>query len=97
VELYMHLAARYVTEFERKWTGDCMPADEPLLGSPDLQSLADLGNAVSVVKGMRWITVGPRLLATMATAALVPLAPLLLFQYPIAELTQKFFSRLIGL
>jgi hypothetical protein len=94
--LYMDLAARYVTEFEAKWTGDRIPADEPLLGSPDLQSLADLGNAISIVKGMRWIPAGPRLLAMMATAALVPLAPLLLFQYPIAELSQKFFSRLIG-
>jgi len=32
----------------------------------------------------------------MTLAAIVPLAPLLLFQYPIAELTQKFFSRLVG-
>jgi hypothetical protein len=30
-------------------------------------------------------------------AAVVPLAPLLLFQYPIAELAQKFLSRLLGL
>jgi hypothetical protein len=32
-----------------------------------------------------------------ALAAIVPFAPLLLFQYPIAELAQKFFSRLLGL
>jgi hypothetical protein len=94
---YMGLAARYVTEFEAKWTGDNSPANEPLLGSPDLQSLADLANAVNVVKWMRWITVGPRLLTMMAIAALAPLAPLLLFQYDIADLTQKFFSGLIGL
>jgi hypothetical protein len=45
---------------------------------------------------MRWITVGPRLLTMMMTAAIVPLAPLLLFRYPIAELAEKFFSRLVG-
>jgi hypothetical protein len=45
---------------------------------------------------MRWITVGPRLL-TMTLAAAAPLTPLLLFQYPLAELAQKFFSRLVGL
>jgi hypothetical protein len=95
--LYMGLAARYVTEFEAKWTGASAPAGEPLLGTPDLQSLADLANSVSVVKGMRWITVGPRLLTMLTLAAIAPLAPLLLFQYPLADLAQKFFSRLIGL
>ena len=33
----------------------------------------------------------------MMLAAVVPLTPLMLFEYPIAELTQKFFSRLVGL
>jgi hypothetical protein len=93
---YMSLAARYVSEFEAKWTGDRSPADEPLLGSPDLQSLADLNNAVAVVKGMRWITVGPRLLTMMLMAAALPLTPLLLFRYPIAELAERLFSRLVG-
>jgi len=93
---YMGLATRYVTEFEAKWLRDDVPTDPALLGSPDLQSLADLANAVSVVKGMRWVTIGPRLLIMMTLAAAVPLAPLLLFQYPIAELMQKFFSRLLG-
>jgi hypothetical protein len=95
--IYMGLAARYVTEFEAKWTGANVPGGEPLLGTPDLQSLADLANAVSVVKRMRWITAGPRLLTLLTLAAIAPLAPLLLFQYPIAELAQKFFLRLVGL
>jgi hypothetical protein len=94
---YNSLAARYVTEFEKKWTDDGSPADEPLLGNPDFQSFADLANAVAVVKGMRWITVGPRLLSMLTMAAIVPLTPLLFFRYPIAELTRMFFSRLVGL
>jgi hypothetical protein len=97
VGLYMSLAARYVKDFEARWTGETLPASTPLLGTPDIQSLADLSNAVSVVKGMRWITVGPRLLTMMTMAAAVPLTPLLLFQYPLAELTQKFLARLVGL
>jgi len=96
VALYMDLAARYVTEFEARWTRPGIPADQPLLGTADIQSLADLANAVNVVKGIRWITIGPRLLTIMTFAAVVPLTPLLLFRYPVAELAQKFFSRLIG-
>jgi hypothetical protein len=97
VGAYMTLSARYVKEFEAKWTGGSIPEGEPLLGSADLQSLADLNNAIGVVKSMRWITVGPRLLTMMTLAAAAPLTPLLLFQYPLAELAQKFFSRLVGL
>jgi len=97
VGLYRDLAARYVTEFEAKWTGDSIPVNEPLLGTPYVQSLADLANAFNVVKAMRWITVGPRLLTMVTIAAVVPLTPLVLFQYPIAELTKRFFLRLVGL
>ena len=95
--VYMDLAARYVTEFEAKWTSGGSPAREPLLGTPDLQSLADLGNSVRVVRTMRWVTIGSRLLTAMTLAALVPLAPLLLFQYPLAELAQKLIKNLVGL
>jgi hypothetical protein len=93
---YTILSARYVRAFETKWTDGSTPEGEPLLGSADLQSLADLTNTVSVVKSMRWITVGPRLLLMMALASVAPLTPLLLFQYPLAELTQRFFSRMVG-
>jgi hypothetical protein len=95
VGLYNGLAARYVKEFEAKWLEG--PArNESLLGTPDLQSLADLANAIGVVKGMRWITVGPRLVTFMTVALVGPLLPLLLFRYPLAELAQRFFSTLVG-
>ncbi len=97
VGLYTGLAASYVTQFEAKWTAGHPPANEALLGTSDIQSLADIANAVSVVKAMRWITVGPRLLTMMTVASIVPLMPLLLFQYSVAELAQKFFSRMVGL
>jgi uncharacterized membrane protein YfbV (UPF0208 family) len=95
VGLYNALAARYVNEFEAKWVDAASP-NQPLLGTPDLQSLADLANAVSIVKGMRWITIGPRLLTFMTVALVGPLMPLFLFRYPLAELAQRFFSKLVG-
>jgi len=96
VGLYNGLAAGYVKEFEAKWL-EGTSRNEPLLGTPDLQSLADLANAVSVAKGMRWVTIGPRLLTVMTVALVAPLMPLFLFRYPLAELAQKFFSKLLGL
>jgi hypothetical protein len=93
---YQSLAARYVVEFETKWSGDVVPAGERLMGAADIQSLADLDRAVRVVKEMRWVPVGPRLLSMMTITGIVPFVPLLLFQYPITELAQKVLSKLIG-
>ena len=94
---YMSLAGHYVTAFERKWLESGGAPGEPLLGTADIQSLADLGNSINVVRTMRWIPVGPRVLTQMTLAALVPFLPLLLFQYPFAELVQTFVTRFVGL
>lgn len=48
-----NLAQRYSREFDGKWLRGGAPADEPLIGSADIQSLADLGNSYSVVKEMQ--------------------------------------------
>jgi hypothetical protein len=50
---YGTLAERYVREFDLKWLRGGAPADEPLVGSGDIQSLADLANSFEVVKTMR--------------------------------------------
>lgn len=94
---YMDLAQTYVSAFERKWVRPENAPEEPLLGTSDLQSLADLANSVNVVRNVRWVPIGKGLLIGLAIAALAPLLPLLLLQHPIGELTQKFFIRLTGL
>lgn len=94
---YMEFAARYVNGFEKKWLGAAAPSEEPLLGTPDLQSLADLSNSVGIVRNMRWAPVSTRLSIAIVTAALLPMLPLLLFKYPIAELAEKLFRKLSGL
>jgi hypothetical protein len=94
---YGDFAARYVTAFDSKWTARGGGEGEPLLGTADVRSLADLDTVVSIVKEMRWITVSARLLTTLTLAAVVPFLPLLLLQYPVADLAKKFVMRLVGL
>jgi hypothetical protein len=94
---YMELAADYVNDFDKKWVRVDAPAQEPLLGTADLQSLADLNNSMNVVSNMRWIPVSKRLLLEFAIAALLPMLPLLLLQFPASELTKKFFTSLVGI
>jgi hypothetical protein len=46
---------------------------------------------------MRLVPVSPSMLMNLAVAALLPLLPLVLFKYPIADLLAKFVDRLSGL
>ena len=94
---YSAFAERYVNEFDRKWLGADPAPGEALLGTPDIQSLADLSNSVSIVRDMRLVPVSPTLLMYLAVAALLPLLPLALFKYPLADLLAKFFGSLSGL
>ena len=94
---YSVLAARYVNDFETKWLNASSVQAEPLLGTADLQSLADLSNSVGIVRNMRLVPVSTRLLITVMVAALLPMVPLFLFKYPITELVQRVVSKLAGL
>jgi hypothetical protein len=83
---YGTLAERYVREFDSKWLRGGAPADEPLVGSGDIQSLADLGNSFEVVRSMRILPVTKDAILQLATATLLPFAPLLLTIMPLEEL-----------
>jgi hypothetical protein len=94
---YSALAERYVNAFDRKWLGPDPAPGEPLLGTEDIQSLADLSNSVRIVRDMRLAPISLSILKSLAVAALLPLLPLALFKYPLADLFAKFFRMLSGL
>ena len=48
---YGTLGQRYVCEFDQKWLRGGAPADEPLIGSGDIQSLADLSEQLRAGAG----------------------------------------------
>ncbi len=94
---YQRLASRYVDAFDRRWIRDANTTSEALLGTADLQSLADLRNSVDTVREMRLMPGSRRLLVVLAGAMVVPLLPLLLFKYPLGDLTTRLFRTLTGL
>jgi hypothetical protein len=93
---YGTLASRYVDSFDMKWLRTADPG-EPLLGTPDVQSLADLTNSINVVRNMRLAPISGKLWAQILIAALLPMLPLLLLKYPMATLAEKFITRLAGM
>jgi hypothetical protein len=89
---YGTLAERYVREFDAKWLRGGAPADEPLVGSADIQSLADLANSYEVVRTMRIAPITRDAIVRLAAATLVPIVPLLLTMMPLEELLKKLFA-----
>ena len=86
---YGTLAERYVREFDTKWLRGGAPADEVLVGSADIQSLADLGNSLEVVRTMRLVPVTRDMIIRLAAVTLAPIAPLALTMMPLEELLKK--------
>ena len=89
---YGTLAQRYVREFDHKWLRGGAPADEPLIGSADIQSLADLGNSFEVVKGMRLVPFTMQTVLQLAVATLLPVVPLTLTMISLEELLERLLK-----
>lgn len=86
---YGRLAERYAREFDAKWLRGGAPADEPLIGSADIQSLADMGNSFAVVQNMRLVPIKRDDLLRLVGATLAPIVPLALTMMSLEELLTK--------
>ncbi len=91
---YGHLAKRYVDEFDAKWLRDAAPGGEPLVGSADVQSLADMGNSFEVVRSMRLLPITRDTLVQLVVVTLLPIAPLLLTMISPKELLGQLLKAL---
>lgn len=80
------LARDYVDAFRAKWIAQ--HPEEPLLGTSDIQSLADIGNSYRTAEDTRIYPFGVRELIMLAAAAAIPLIPLLLATAPLDELAK---------
>ncbi len=89
---YSTLGQRYVSEFDQKWLRGGAPADEPLIGSGDIQSLSDLSYSFEQVQGMRLAPFTLRTLLHLAVVTLLPVAPLLLTTFSLNELFERLLK-----
>lgn len=65
-------------DFQEKWVLGHGTGSEKLLGTGDIQSLADLGNSYAEVYDMRIVPFGLRDVSRLAAATAAPMVPLLL-------------------
>jgi hypothetical protein len=80
------LATTYVRGFEAKWLRGANPEAEPLLGTADVQSLADLGNSYDVIRQMKVVPISRSQVLLLAGAAAVPALPLVNYLMPFDEM-----------
>jgi hypothetical protein len=93
---YGLLATRYVDEFREKWMRARRPEGEPLIGSADIQSLADLANAHDVVREMRVLPFDRQTVVTLAIVVALPYLPLTLTMIPFEALVSHVIGKLLG-
>jgi hypothetical protein len=80
------LSSKYVDCFRAKWIKHNTKEDEPLLGTPDIQSLADLGNSFKTVSEIRLFPFGKQTVARLLGVLILPLLPLMLTLIPLKEI-----------
>ena len=92
---YGTLATAYTGLFQKKWINHDNPENEPLLGTGDIQSLADLGNSFGFIDKMKPLPIDLRTLLHLVVASLLPITPLLLAVMPLKDLLKLVFKVLM--
>jgi len=92
---YAQLSRQYADEFADKWIRGTPPAGEALVGSSDIQSLADLGNSFDKVRNMSVVPITRGAVAQLVVATLLPLVPLLLTLISFEELLKRILKVLV--
>ena len=91
---YDGLATQYTRLFHARWIEGAPRSD--LLGSADIQTLADLETTCAGVHHMRPVPFAPRAAIFIAAAALAPMIPVALLRVPVVELLKAIGSVLLG-
>lgn len=86
---YAGLATEYTRAFDQKWVRRTPPPSDPLLGTADVQSLADLSNSFQIIEQMRVVPPSRRNLVSLLLATLLPMLPFLLAILPMEEILKQ--------
>jgi hypothetical protein len=93
---YSTLANDYTQSFHQKWIRREMPEGEALLGTADIQSLADLSNSFGIVRDMRLVPFDLKLtIIPIVACTFVPFFPLALTVFPVEEILKKLIDILL--
>ncbi len=92
---YSALMNQYNQSFHEKWAAGKVPGGEPLLGSSDIQSLADLGNSFDRVRAMKYFPFTGQVVLQMAVMAALPALPVLSLAVPVRDILEILAKALL--
>jgi hypothetical protein len=78
--------------FDQRWIRRSECDANTLLGTADIQSLADLDNAYSIIKEMNPVPFSRDMIMQLLWATLVPFFPLIFTLIPLEELLDRIFK-----
>jgi hypothetical protein len=90
---YSELGEEYARLFDDKWAKGINPECETILGSSDIQSLADLRNSFDIVGNMSIVALDRKTITVIAATAAIPMVPMLFIALPFEEI----IARALGL
>lgn len=86
------LTHKYTSMFESKWIHGNNPDNEQILGTGDIQSLADIGSSSEVVNNMRIVPMSIRIPVAMLIMIAAPFVPLIALKYPASEILKSLIG-----
>jgi hypothetical protein len=92
---YGVLGSHYVEGFRRKWLCAHPHTRESLVGSADIQSLADLANAFEVIRGMYLVPISRDTVLRLGLVIVMPLLPLVLTMIPFDQIVDRAIQTFI--
>jgi hypothetical protein len=94
---YGTLVSRHAQLFDEKWIKGAGVIEDIVdipLGNPDISSVSGLNKSYETVKRMRFFPFGVRALVVLVAAALIPMVPLMLMEFPLQKIL-KAIARFI--
>lgn len=86
---YGDIGEEYARLFDDKWAKGINPERESILGSSDIQSLADLRNSFDIVQNMSIVAIDRKSITMIIAAAFIPMIPLFFVALPFDEIIAK--------
>jgi hypothetical protein len=91
---YGVLGSEYTQAFHQRWIRRDNPEGEPLLGSGDIQSLADLGNSFEIIRKMNVLPIALSDFIAMVLPGLLPALLLATTVMPLGQILKSLLTLL---
>jgi len=92
---YGTLGSEYTQAFYRRWIAKIEPSEEPLLGTGDIQSLADLGSSFEIIRTMRILPAESSDFIAFVLPGLIPALPLAAMVMPVGQIVKGLLKLIL--